>query len=166
METEVQGQTVGRSLRVFYMKQCRFCLEFKELDDFHRHPSTKDRHQSVCKECRLFNKNTKAKNKQLRKRYGITLDQYNEMFNNQNGCCAICGKHQLNFKVSLCVDHCHLTGLVRGLLCSSCNRAIGYFQESLSNIENAVLYLKYAKSLQHTDDGVPASNENIININV
>jgi hypothetical protein len=59
--------------------------------------------------------------------YGITLIQYNEIFNSQNGCCKICGTHQSELKKALFVDHDHKTGKIRGLLCHQCNIGIGIF---------------------------------------
>lgn len=56
--------------------------------------------------------------------YGISNEDYQRMFMNQNGCCAICGKHQMQEKQALCVDHDHKTGKIRGLLCKRCNHYI------------------------------------------
>ena len=76
------------------------------------------------------------------KEYGITLDEYNEMFAEQNGCCAVCEKHQIEFKDSLSVDHCHETGDVRGLLCFKCNTGIGKLGDNIEGLERALKYLK------------------------
>ena len=64
------------------------------------------------------------------------------MFNKQNGKCAICGKHQIELKQSLCVDHNHTTGKVNGLLCTRCNGAIGMFNDDIILLEKAINYLK------------------------
>ena len=68
------------------------------------------------------------------------------MFKEQNECCAICGKHksELNMKRknNLCVDHCHETGRIRGLLCDKCNRGIGLLGDSLKNLKSAISYLE------------------------
>ena len=69
-----------------------------------------------------------AKNSQLKYRYGNTLEDYNMLFNQQNGCCAICGKHQTELKRRLDVDHDHGTGKIRGLLCNRCNKNLGRFE--------------------------------------
>jgi len=65
---------------------------------------------------------------ELRKNYGITIDDYNKMFEEQNGCCKLCGRHQSEQKFRLCVDHNHETGRVRGLLCTRCNVGLGYYE--------------------------------------
>lgn len=67
-----------------------------------------------------------ARDKYLRKTYGITLLDYNMKLLEQNWGCAVCKKHYSEFKSSLAVDHSHKTGKVRGLLCYYCNhRLIG-----------------------------------------
>jgi hypothetical protein len=59
------------------------------------------------------------------KSYGLTLKQWNEAFNSQNGCCKICGRHESGLKRSIVTDHDHVTGEFRGLLCDSCNTKLG-----------------------------------------
>lgn len=73
----------------------------------------------------------------LKKLYGITLEEWQRMFDSQEGKCAICG-----FRVASETDHCHRTGKVRGLLCSSCNLSIGALEESIVTLESAIKYLK------------------------
>ena len=77
-----------------------------------------------------YNKENPDKRKSaiLKYEYGITLDQYNEMFNKQEGKCAICQKHQNEITKTLCVDHNHKTNEVRQLLCHTCNVTLSYFE--------------------------------------
>jgi hypothetical protein len=76
------------------------------------------------------------------KRYNLTIEEYNKLFNIQNGKCAICGRHQNELIKALAVDHNHITGNVRGLICVRCNRAIGMFEDNISLLEKAIVYLK------------------------
>lgn len=78
----------------------------------------------------------------LRKKYGITLAQFNKMFAEQNGCCAICGRHQTEFVKGLAVDHDHATGAIRQLLCPNCNHGLGCFQDNIGLFAKAVEYLQ------------------------
>lgn len=78
----------------------------------------------------------------LYRKYNMTIDDYNQMFDNQEGKCKICGTHKLELKRRLSVDHCHKTGKIRGLLCSNCNHGLGSFKDSVSFLENAINYLK------------------------
>jgi hypothetical protein len=84
----------------------------------------------------------KIKNNMLKFSYGIGIEDYNQMFEIQGGCCAICGKHQSEFKKALCVDHNHETGQVRGLLCNACNSMLGYAFDNKIILGNAIKYLK------------------------
>ncbi len=84
----------------------------------------------------------KRKNYFLIKNYGISAEQYNEIFAKQNGRCKICNRHQSEFKRSLAVDHDHNTNKVRGLLCHHCNSAIGHFFENPQIMERAIIYVK------------------------
>jgi len=87
------------------------------------------------------------KNSFLVKNYGISIEQYNELFLKQNGYCKICGRHQSEFKRRLAVDHCHQTKKIRGLLCHHCNQGIGAFFEDISIMKRAMSYLKETNGL-------------------
>lgn len=71
----------------------------------------------------------------------ISKEHYAQMLEDQNGCCAICGKHRSQLKQRLRVDHDHATGAVRGLLCPSCNGGLGHFRDSIAFLTKAVDYL-------------------------
>lgn len=72
----------------------------------------------------------------------MTYERYLEMLEKQNRCCAICNDPQETLTRNLSVDHNHITGKVRGLLCDKCNFAIGYFKESKLLLEKAINYLE------------------------
>ena len=84
----------------------------------------------------------KAKTSDLKKMYGITLEEYNKMRVDQNCSCDICGKHEDDESQSLAVDNCHDTGKVRGLLCHACNKALGGFKDSFNILRSAMTYLE------------------------
>jgi len=73
-------------------------------------------------------------------KYGITRQQWEDMAKNQGYCCAICKTKQP--KKRMAVDHCHSTGKVRGLLCSSCNMALGMIKDNILIAESLIRYLK------------------------
>jgi len=77
----------------------------------------------------------------LKKAFGITVEQYDEMFKRQGGCCAICGDTNIKYGRRLAVDHHHTTGEIRGLLCNQCNRALGYFHDDIHRLTSAIKYL-------------------------
>lgn len=76
----------------------------------------------------------KRKNTMLKYEYGITLDDYNKMFNAQGGKCAICQRHQNELKKTLCVDHDHKTGAIRELLCMTCNTDLASVENRLEEM--------------------------------
>jgi hypothetical protein len=84
--------------------------------------------------------------KHVKKKYNMTQDDYDQMFLNQNGVCAICGKEETHRNRSgevgnLAVDHDHKSGKIRGLLCFSCNTGIGKFGDDPDRLQNAAKYL-------------------------
>jgi hypothetical protein len=85
----------------------------------------------------------------LKRKFNITKSEYEEIAINQNHLCAICNNREsTNSRARrgdaefLCIDHCHKTLKIRGLLCRKCNAALGGFKDSIENLESAILYLK------------------------
>lgn len=78
------------------------------------------------------------------RKYGITLEEYNKIFEKQNGCCAICRQHQSELKKKLAIDRNHNTGEVRGLLCDNCNHGLGMFHtdNGIDLLKKAIKYLE------------------------
>ena len=83
-----------------------------------------------------------SKEYNLKKKFSLSLLEYEEMLTKQNGVCAICGG---TCTKSLAVDHDHATGAIRGLLCNNCNRGLGHFKDNLKNLQQAIDYLKGSK---------------------
>jgi hypothetical protein len=81
------------------------------------------------------------RNRKLRSKYGITLDDYDKMLSNQNGVCAICCETLIRLDKKTHVDHDHSTGRVRGLLCQECNLGIGFLKDNYQICEKAGAYL-------------------------
>lgn len=84
----------------------------------------------------------------LRRKYSMTVQEYNEMLSAQGGVCKICGlkcdrkyKDERRKTFPLCVDHDHKTGKVRGLLCNKCNVGLALFKENKMNLAKAISYL-------------------------
>ncbi|WP_184331858.1 endonuclease VII domain-containing protein [Rhizobium phaseoli] len=78
----------------------------------------------------------------LRTQFGIGSEEYDTLLAKQGGGCAICGERNADSRGHrLHVDHCHDTGAVRGILCSSCNIGLGKFKDSVSRLDRAIEYL-------------------------
>jgi len=100
----------------------------------------KDKYKASQKKWKQKNKR-KVLSDKLKRIYGISQDQYNDMLQSQGGVCAICSKEcEINKRLS--VDHCHNTGEIRGLLCSKCNTALGQMKDSIENLRKAADYLE------------------------
>ena len=85
----------------------------------------------------------KTRHQNLKGLYGISLDSYDAMYRDQGGKCLICGEeYPSRGKSCLVVDHCHSSGDIRGLLCGSCNMALGQFKDDISRLQSAVKYLE------------------------
>ena len=103
--------------------------------------NNKEKTKAYNKERWLKVKETKPHLKVI---YGITLEEYSLMFEKQEGCCLGCKKHRSILKTDLCVDHCHTTGKVRGLLCNKCNTALGMIEDNKDTLLNLITYLNNA----------------------
>ena len=99
-------------------KQCGKCKEVLTLVDFHKSSSNPDGYVNRCKQC-------VSDSHRLRK-YGLNREDYVAMYNTLEGACPLCNK----WYEDLAVDHDHTTGKIRGLLCISCNRVLGYLENS------------------------------------
>jgi hypothetical protein len=77
----------------------------------------------------------------LRRAYGISLEDYEGLLESQGGVCQICRKACAS-GMRLAVDHCHETGRVRGLLCGKCNQGIGQFAHDVETLRSAIIYLE------------------------
>lgn len=135
------------------MKICTKCDESKPLDAFYQNPENRDGRQGSCKACdNVRTKEWKAANAEstrmtskkyyLRTKYGITIEQYNDLLAKQGGRCACCGADSPRGRgVYFPVDHCHETGAVRGLLCNPCNVGIGALGDNVEGVMRALTYL-------------------------
>jgi hypothetical protein len=121
-----------------------FCNSCKEWKIF-------GKAKTYCKDCcaeRSRKKYDIEKQREylLKKKYGITIKEYDNMLHEQNYKCYICHIHEDKLDRSLAVDHCHSTGKVRGLLCGTCNRYLGQIND---NVKTASRLLKYLQ--KHND---------------
>lgn len=106
----------------------------------------KDRQAVRTKKHYQMNKD-KYHSTHLKRTYGITLDEYNQIFADQAGCCKICGVHQVELKKKLSVDHSHKTKQIRGLLCAKCNLTLGNMNDDPVLLVKAAQYLQAAENI-------------------
>ena len=91
------------------------------------------------------NNKDKVRCYKLKKNYNITPEEYDNMFESQNGKCKICGIHQDVLSKKLVIDHDHNTSIIRGLLCDKCNRGLGHFNDNIDVLKIALNYLENSK---------------------
>lgn len=138
------------------LRSCSKCSESKELKFFSKRSDRKGGKASWCKAClnewrRSQKLLTPEKYKAyefkrgLKRNYGISVEIYKDLFKNQNGKCACCGRPEEDFKRKLHVDHDHETGAVRALLCTRCNPGLGYFEYKIERLEKAIAYIRKFK---------------------
>lgn len=101
-----------------------------------------DNQKEIKEKRKLYKSNKKEEIKRydLKHRYNITLEQYTEFLNKQEGKCAIC-HNQFKSTKDTHIDHNHITKKVRGLLCFKCNRGLGYFNDNKNTLNNASKYI-------------------------
>jgi hypothetical protein len=126
------------------MKTCNVCKHVKPFLDFHRCAATKGGLKYTCRTCLSHRKRATGQNRRSGlQRYGLTEDQYQRMVEKQQHVCAICRERRPSkHDGRLVVDHCHVTGHVRGLLCDFCNWGLGNMRDRVDILQRAIQYLE------------------------
>lgn len=149
-------------------KSCSRCKKVLPLSLFYTSRHQSDGYQAYCRECdniirrekypflNVEKRRESSRRRMLMSKYGMSLEEYQEMFDKQKGVCAICHRPETSHSNkkgpvdSLRVDHCHITGTIRGLLCSECNFGISKFDDNMGSLSSALLYiLKFKQGLKY-----------------
>lgn len=101
-------------------KLCKYCNKEKDI--------SKLSSSNQCDDCRKL--------KMISYVYDISIEEYQNLLTKSNGRCIICKSDE-----KLCVDHCHKTNKVRGILCNSCNTGLGFFLDDIGRLNSAIQYL-------------------------
>jgi hypothetical protein len=145
------------------LKRCGKCKQHLPVNQFSKTTQTKDKLYCYCKACtsetaRLAHSRLKAdpvryaaylakeRDRHLKRKFGISSNDYDLMLASQGEGCAICGATECSSGAALAVDHCHRTGKVRGILCRDCNTSLGKFNDDRNILLKAVEYLDRAES--------------------
>lgn len=151
-------------LRLSLTKKCTGCKEDKPLDCFYNYKQSKDGKSYRCKACDKLQSiayrkrhterdriNRRNQNRKIK--YGLTEEDYNKIIKIQNNTCPIClrelthdwgNQHEATKAV---IDHCHTSSIVRGILCTQCNKGIGLLKDDVDYLKRAIDYLE-----QYTED--------------
>ena len=149
------------------IRVCTVCAEGKTHEQFHKHPNGLHGLQSQCKACASAKskkrwhgftpeqKRDHGRRNMLKHNYGITVEQYEAIFEAQGGLCAICrepeprrAKSTATDRMAMPVDHDHASGEVRGLLCSNCNITLGLMKDDPDRLEAAANYLRNPRPIR------------------
>ena len=146
---------------------CKTCKKEKDPEEFYdrsykkKDGSVTTKKRSECIPCHIQKCVERTQNCPVRKEkhrvrsykhnikrlYGISIEEYEAMLEKQGKACYICNSFPTSKKF-LCVDHCHTTGKIRGLLCDPCNKALGLLKEDKARLENMIRYIdEHNKSL-------------------
>lgn len=131
-------------------KLCRLCDTEKSFEDFGVNTYTVDGRNSHCVPCTATARRkayeepaykNRIRESSYRRKYGISILDYNRILAAQGGGCAIC-ESRTSGKRKLSVDHSHDSAIIRGILCSGCNTGLGGFKDSKENLLAAIKYLE------------------------
>jgi transposase len=145
------------------VKICTKCKKEKEIDEFVKDKNSSDGRGKTCKTCynKIYKewyhsksnaikkkqyqdkmdkiaKRVSLRKSQLKKSYGMTLEEFEKIQVEQDNLCSICGQHRENFSKNFSVDHDHSTGKNRGLLCNTCNTLLGCAKDNVFILINAI----------------------------
>jgi len=145
-EFDVDRSKANRRNRSYRCKLCRARRMVRKRQD----PEFLKQEREASRQWRVNNPERfrrGVRSATLKKKYGITADEFDSILESQGGVCAICGSSTTRITVPgrrshyLHVDHCHKTGTIRGLLCQPCNTALGKFNDSHEIVLRAAEYL-------------------------
>lgn len=138
-------------------KPCARCKTVKLKDQFGSNPKNVSGLMSWCRDCnkshvksyyerhpeKKTGPNGIGRRHALKRKYGLTIEQWEELFDSQDRKCAICFSGENNFSAAnFHVDHNHETGAIRGILCGSCNVSLGHFKDDVKILRSAIDYLE------------------------
>ena len=150
------------------IRTCVHCqkqaFSIDDLEEFSRAKGAKYGRENICKKCKVVAKSARPalvytveqqerirllkRDSHLKRMYKFSNDEYDSLLESQGGVCGICKVPPVSsknaFREYLVVDHDHITGDVRGLLCMSCNTALGSFNDDINTLNTAIQYLRDA----------------------
>lgn len=124
--------------------KCVKCNNWKLPSEFYKSSRDWNGIKTTCKNCGVEHHREYMYVYNIKRKYGISIYEYETLLIKQNGVCAICKNKKLSSKKNgrLCVDHNHESGEIRGLLCSNCNTALGLMKDDINSLKMAIEYLK------------------------
>lgn len=131
--------------RLPYSKICGKCKEEKLISEYYKMRGEglrKSDYNSFCKYChnrrspkeQVMQRNAKAR---IKREFGLSIEEYRQYFEDADYKCSVCdSKHKL------VLDHCHSTGIIRGVLCHNCNTALGHVKDNILILKGLINFLE------------------------
>jgi hypothetical protein len=129
-------------------KRCGRCLKYLPVSAFNARVEVRDGLSAWCRECasarntEFYEKQSQTREQSLLRNYGLTQEAWDNIFEKQGECCAICGSLESGGLKGWHTDHIHETKIVRGILCAGCNFAIGHLKDDPERAEKLAAYLR------------------------
>lgn len=155
-ETEFHKSFVTKAGEQRYFSYCKECAA-KKARAYYQDNIERLRAEGVVKQKARRDAGLDVETRRRRdlmNKYGITLEDWDRLYDEQLGRCGVCARPLAEFK-KICVDHDHETGAVRGLLCNSCNRGVGYLQDDPELMRRAIRYLEGAAKAAELEGVTP-----------
>ena len=149
IRTRTKREKIEEEFKLYDGRTCTKCLILKPKEEFYKDKCKINGYSSYCKACsknqwKEFKTNNPriSRTRNLKNLYKMSDADYNKMLIDQDNKCKICmssdtGKRHKHFHV----DHCHISGKIRGLLCHKCNTGIGLLQTNVKVLQNAIKYI-------------------------
>lgn len=136
-----------RQVKVKRNPKCKICVRdaariARQIQQEKKERERIEASLSILHQERIRQKARKQYNSHLLSHFGKSIEEYDAMLKEQQGRCAICKTLVDRIDERLVVDHSHVTGVVRGLLCFNCNVGLGWFRDNMTSLSNAIEYLK------------------------
>lgn len=125
--------------------RCSKCCETKQTSEFYKRSGIKRGYMYLCKTCvKPLDSRTKEDNweRSIKSKFGVDKESYNAILAAQGGRCGLCGDTACQSGKRMAVDHCHTTGVVRGLLCYNCNTGLGKFRDNPEVLRKAAEWIE------------------------
>lgn len=127
-------------------KICSRCNIDKPITDYNRYKKFKNgepyfAYYTYCKKCKVSVYSANQRASYLKKKFNLTVEEYQDLYIAQSGVCLICKVDFLTLPKRPAIDHCHNTGKIRGLLCANCNAGIGFLKDDPKILREAAKYL-------------------------
>jgi hypothetical protein len=141
----VLGKVVGVTNRNEGNGAVQYLVECSKCGETHTRNAKHLKQGQESQECSMYKppnwSGLERQDNIIRKQYGISMQEFNELLKHQGGGCAICAKPISALRRRMNIDHCHETNVVRGILCSGCNTGLGHLGDNLDGLHRALDYL-------------------------